>query len=65
MAASGSGAAYHMANTYGVSVSGVTISGEQAKLGEERLAGLDANIRLEDYRSFNKTFDAIYSIGMF
>lgn len=54
-----------MANTYGVSVSGVTISGEQAKLGEERLAGLDANIRLEDYRSFNKTFDAIYSIGMF
>lgn len=44
---------------------GVTISGEQAKLGEKRLAGLNANIRLEDYRSLNETFDAIYSIGMF
>lgn len=59
------GAAYQMAKTYGVSVTGVTISGEQAKLGEKRLAGLNANIRLEDYRSLNETFDAIYSIGMF
>jgi cyclopropane-fatty-acyl-phospholipid synthase len=59
------GAAYHMAKTYGVSVIGVTISSEQVKLGEERFAGLDAQIRLEDYRSLTETFDAIYSIGMF
>lgn len=59
------GAAYHMAKAYGVSVVGVTISKEQAALAEARVAGLDVEIRLEDYRQLNERFDAIYSIGMF
>lgn len=59
------GAAYHMAKVHGVSVVGVTISKEQAALAEERVAGLDVEIRLEDYRQLSEQFDAIYSIGMF
>ena len=59
------GAAYHMAQRYGVSVVGVTISKEQAALAQERVDGLDVEIRLQDYREVAETFDAIYSIGMF
>lgn len=59
------GAAYHMAKTYGVRVVGVTISKEQAALATERCAGLDVEIRLQDYREIEDKFDAIYSIGMF
>ncbi len=59
------GAAYHMAKAYGVSVVGVTISKEQAALAEERVRGLDVEIRLQDYREICEKFDAIYSIGMF
>jgi cyclopropane-fatty-acyl-phospholipid synthase len=59
------GSAYHLAQTYGVQVVGVTISEEQVKLGLQRNSGLDVEIRLQDYRDVNETFDAIYSIGMF
>jgi cyclopropane-fatty-acyl-phospholipid synthase len=59
------GSAYHLAQTYGVKVVGVTISEEQVKLGLQRNSGLDVEIRLQDYRDVNETFDAIYSIGMF
>lgn len=59
------GAAWHMAKRHGCKVVGITISEEQAKLAQERCHGLDVEIRLQDYRALNETFDAIYSIGMF
>lgn len=59
------GAAWHMAKRHGCKVVGITISEEQAKLAQERCEGLDVDIRLQDYRALDETFDAIYSIGMF
>ncbi len=64
------GMAIHAARQYGVSVVGVTISAEQVKLAETRVAeaGLShrVQIRLQDYRDISDApFDAISSIGMF
>jgi cyclopropane-fatty-acyl-phospholipid synthase len=59
------GSACHMAKTCGVHVVGGTISKEQAAMGQQRAAGLDVDIRLQDCRAINETLDAIYSIGMF
>jgi len=64
------GMAIHAAQRYGVSVVGVTISAEQARLAAERVeeAGLSdmVEIRLQDYRDIGDgPFDAISSIGMF
>lgn len=61
------GAAKYMADTYGVSVTGVTISKEQAKLAMEKTKNSNVKIILNDYRNLSKDekFDAIYSIGMF
>ncbi len=59
------GAARYAAEKYGVNVTGVTISGEQAKLAEEYCSGLPVRIRLMDYRDISGTYDRIYSIGMF
>jgi cyclopropane-fatty-acyl-phospholipid synthase len=59
------GLAQFMAQRYGVSVVGVTISAEQQKLAQERCAGLDVDIRLQDYRDLNEQFDRIVSVGMF
>lgn len=53
------------AERYGVNVVGITISKEQAKLAKERCAGLNVEIRLEDYRNIKEKFDRILSIGMF
>jgi len=53
------------AEKYGVSVVGVTISKEQAKLAKERCQNLPIEIRLQDYRDLNEQFDRIVSIGMF
>ncbi|WP_110655759.1 cyclopropane fatty acyl phospholipid synthase [Salinicola halimionae] len=57
--------AEHAARHYGVEVTGITISEEQAKLGRERCAGLPVEIILEDYRELSGEFDRIVSIGMF
>ena len=57
--------ARHAAMHYGVSVVGVTISGEQARLARELCAGLDIDIRLQDYRDTTGRFDRIVSLGMF
>lgn len=46
-------------------VTGVTVSREQAKLAEERCAGLPVEFRLEDYRDVRGKFDAVVSLGMF
>ena len=59
------GLAQFMAQNYGVSVVGVTISAEQQKLAQQRCMGLDVDIRLQDYRDLNDQFDRIVSVGMF
>jgi cyclopropane-fatty-acyl-phospholipid synthase len=59
------GAAQFMAECYGASVTGVTVSQNQQRAAQRRCAGLPVEIRLEDYRSTTGTFDAIYSLGMF
>jgi cyclopropane-fatty-acyl-phospholipid synthase len=59
------GFAKFAAERYKVEVLGITISKEQAKFAKENCKGLKVEIRLQDYRSLNKKFDRIVSIGMF
>ncbi|WP_075181687.1 cyclopropane fatty acyl phospholipid synthase [Pantoea sp. 1.19] len=59
------GLAAFAARHYGVSVTGVTISAEQQKLAQQRCAGLDVTILLQDYRDLQARFDRIVSVGMF
>ncbi|TLU69829.1 cyclopropane fatty acyl phospholipid synthase [Enterobacter sp. MF024] len=59
------GLAEFMAQHYGVSVVGVTISAEQQRMAQARCAGLDVAILLQDYRDLNDQFDRIVSVGMF
>ncbi len=48
-----------------VSVTGVTVSKEQAKLATERCQGKPVEIMLKDYRALPDDFDRIVSVGMF
>jgi cyclopropane-fatty-acyl-phospholipid synthase len=57
--------AKYAAEAYGATVVGITISKEQAALAEERCKGLSVEIRVQDYRDMNETFDHIISLGMF
>lgn len=57
--------ARYAAEKYGASVVGVTVSKEQAVLGEKICKGLPVEIRLEDYREIKGEFDHIVSLGMF
>lgn len=59
------GLARYAAEKYGVSVVGVTISKEQQAFAKEYCSHLDVDIRLQDYRDIDGTFDRIISIGMF
>ena len=64
------GMAIHAAGRHGVSVVGITLAAEQAKLAVERVreAGLGdrVEIRMQDYRDIaDGPFDAVSSIGMF
>ena len=59
------GLAEFAASRYGVSVVGITISKEQHLLARDRCKGLDVEIRLQDYRDLNDTFDRVVSVGMF
>jgi len=59
------GSAQFMAERYGASVTGVTVSRNQLQTGQKRCAGLPVDLRLQDYRSLKGTFDGIYSLGMF
>lgn len=54
-----------VAERYGAEVVGVTISREQAEYGRRLCEGLPVDIRLQDYRAVDETFDRILSIGMF
>ena len=57
--------AEHAARHYGVSVTGITISREQAELARKRCRNLPVEIKLMDYRELEGRFDRIVSIGMF
>lgn len=59
------GAAKFAAEHYGVSVTGSTVSSEQAELAREHCNGFPVTIELMDYRNQKGEFDRIYSIGMF
>ncbi|TBR38788.1 MULTISPECIES: cyclopropane fatty acyl phospholipid synthase [Dyella] len=55
----------YAAEKYGIEGVGVTVSQEQAEYARTLCAGLPIEIRLQDYRDIDDTFDAILSIGMF
>ena len=59
------GAAQFMAQCYGATVTGITVSKNQQQTAQKRCAGLPVAILFEDYRSITGNFDAIYSLGMF
>ena len=59
------GLAAYMSQKYRVSVTGITVSEEQAKLARERCKELPVEILLMDYRKLDRTFDRIVSVGMF
>jgi cyclopropane-fatty-acyl-phospholipid synthase len=57
--------AVHAAAEYGVRVTGITLSREQAAYARARVAGLPVEIRVEDYRETGDgPYDAIASIEM-
>ena len=56
--------AEHAARHYGVRVTGVTVSKEQADFARKRCEDLPVEIRLQDYREIDGAFDHIVSIEM-
>jgi cyclopropane-fatty-acyl-phospholipid synthase len=59
------GLARFAAEHYGVRVTGITVSKEQLELARERCKGLPVELRLQDYRELQGSFDKIVSVGMF
>jgi len=59
------GTAAFAAERYGVSVVGITVSAEQVNLSQRFCRGLPVEIRLQDYRDVDETFDRVLSLGMF
>ncbi|GLI35213.1 cyclopropane fatty acyl phospholipid synthase [Desulforhabdus amnigena] len=59
------GTAKFAAEKYHVKVVGITVSKQQAEYAKELCRSLPVDIRLQDYRSIDGTFDRIVSIGMF
>lgn len=65
--------AKYLAETYGVSVIGITVSQEQATYARQLCGGLPVEIRLQDYREMGQEMgngteekcDRILSVGMF
>jgi cyclopropane-fatty-acyl-phospholipid synthase len=53
------------AERYGIRGVGITVSKEQVELGRRLCAGLPIDLRLQDYRDLNESFDHIVSLGMF
>lgn len=52
------------AKKYGAETIAITISKEQTELGKKLCEGLPIEIRFQDYREVNETFDHIVSFGM-
>jgi cyclopropane-fatty-acyl-phospholipid synthase len=59
------GLARFAAERYNVSVTGITVSGEQAELARQHCKKVPVKILLQDYRSLSGRFDRVVSIGMF
>jgi cyclopropane-fatty-acyl-phospholipid synthase len=57
------GFARFAAERYGVAVTGITLSRDQAALGARRAMGLPVEIRVQDYRDVTGHFDRVVSIG--
>jgi cyclopropane-fatty-acyl-phospholipid synthase len=57
--------AKYAAENFGVEVVGITISKEQYDYALENCRGLPIEIRFQDYRDVNESFDRIVSLGMF
>jgi cyclopropane-fatty-acyl-phospholipid synthase len=52
------------AEQYSARVTGLTVSKEQVRLGQELCAGLPVDIRLDDYRNADGQYDRVISIGV-
>lgn len=59
------GLARFAAERYGVAVTGITVSREQAEFARATCRGLPVEICLQDYRELDGRFDKIVSVGMF
>jgi cyclopropane-fatty-acyl-phospholipid synthase len=60
------GALRYAVEKYGVAHgTGITIASEQVDYARAKCRGLPIDIRLQDYRDLNESFDHIWSIGMF
>lgn len=59
------GFAQYASQNYGVEVTGLTISANQAEYASKRCAGLPVDIKVMDYRYLDEQFDRVVSIGMF
>jgi len=59
------GLARFAAENHGCRVTGITISAEQQAYAEAHCEGLPIEIRLQDYRDADGSYDAIASVGMF
>jgi cyclopropane-fatty-acyl-phospholipid synthase len=57
--------AKYAAEKYGVSVVGITVSHHQIRLGTELCRGYPVELRYQDYREVQGSFDHIVSLGMF
>jgi len=57
--------AKHAAEHHGVDVVGITISKNQLEYAQKNCAGLPIELRFQDYRDINESFDRIASLGMF
>lgn len=57
--------AKYAAENYGVDVVGITISKEQYDYAKNNCKNLPVEIRFQDYRDLNETYDRIVSLGMF
>ncbi len=55
----------YAAENYGVHVTGVTLSENQAEFARQVCKGLPVEIRLEDYRDLQGSYDRVIEIGMF
>jgi len=57
--------AKYAAQKYGVKVDVITVSKEQAELGQKLCHGLPVTFKLQDYRKITGHYDHIVSVGMF
>ena len=55
----------YVAQNYGVSCVGITISQQQLQLGQQLCNGLPIKFLLQDYRKLQGKFDRVVSVGMF